>query len=586
LIIGQYMRICSRCHSTNPDEAAYCYFDGFSLLEPGAAPALSRLPHDFVFASGRHCRTYEELALACHEEWDTARGLLKDGSFRQFLTAAGRLDLARSADEATANADADVALDTFLVKLPVTGLPAPRLELEPRRLILGTMRIGETLETELRVVNLGKGLLLGTLTAAGGDDWLRLDGAVGGTVTIKAVRDQKVMLRVDTTTLSAPRDHSAHLTVISNGGIVEVPVRLSVIAHPFEQAPYKCAGTPRDLAVRMRANPKPAVALLESGEVARWFQLNGWPYPVNGPTAPGMAAVQQFFESMGLARPPAVSLSENALHFICTHPQAAVGQVSFQATERKWVYGRLSCDAAWVRLPSPAFSGPQKAGIFLEVDSSNLSAGRHEATVQVIGNAGKTLPLHVSVEVLGPPAPLPALREEWQPSSLWRAILKGALLGMVLRLVLAGPADLYARVIAVGGQGQPLPGTFAAWREAPVDAAFVKHFVQATWWLGAVAGAIMLARRGSHWADVPCGLIAGAAAGVAASGTLACLLPALDGPARLILQPIAAAASSARGATAVFAGTVGWLAVAVLSWAVLGALAGLELRWLRATRQT
>src|SRR5271156_2182253 len=73
LIIGQYMRICSRCHSTNPDEAAYCYFDGFSLLEPGAAPALSRLPHDFVFASGRHCRTFEELALACHEEWDTAR---------------------------------------------------------------------------------------------------------------------------------------------------------------------------------------------------------------------------------------------------------------------------------------------------------------------------------------------------------------------------------------------------------------------------------------------------------------------------------------------------------------------------------
>jgi hypothetical protein len=228
-----------------------------------------------------------------------------------------------------------------------------------------------------------------------------------------------------------------------------------------------------------------------------------------------------------------------------------------------------------VRLPSPIFSGPQKAGLFLEIDSSNLPPGRHEATVQVIGNAGKTLPLQISVEVLRPPAPPPRLR---QPSSMGRALLKGALLGMVLRLLLVGPADLYARVIAVGGQGQPLPGTFAAWREAPVDAAFVKHFVLATWWIGAVAGVVLLARRRSHWADVPCGLIAGAALGLAASGTVACLLPALDGPARLLLQPVASAASSVRGAAAVFAGTVGWLAVAVLSWAVLGALATFALR--------
>jgi hypothetical protein len=577
------MRICSRCHSTNPDEAAYCYFDGLSLLEPGAAPALLRLPHDFVFPSGRQCRTYEELALACHEEWDIARGLLQEGAFRQFLTACGRLDLARAADEAAANADADVALDTFLVKLPVTGLPAPRLELEPRRLLLGTMRSGETLDAEFRVVNLGKGLLLGTLAVAGGDDWLRLEGAVGGAVKIKAVHDQKVTLHVDTARVSAPRDYGAHLTVISNGGIVEVPVRLTVVAHPFPQAPYKGAGTPRDLAVRMRANPKPAVALLESGEVARWFQLNGWPYPVNGPTAPGMAAVQQFFESMGLARPPTVSLSDNALQFICTAPESAVGQVTFQAAERKWVYGRLSCDAAWVRIPSPVFSGPQKAALFFEIDSSNLAPGHHESTVHVIGNAGKTTPLRISVDVMRPAAPLPALQLPRQPSGFGHALLKGAMLGMVLRLLLAGPADLYARVMAVSGHDGPLPGTFAAWREAPVDAAFVKHFVLATWWIGAAAGAVLLARRGSHWADVPCGIIAGAAAGVALSGTCACLLPALDGPARFVWQPLAGVGSSARGASAVVAGTASWLVVAILTWAVLGAVSGLLLRCLRVT---
>jgi hypothetical protein len=308
-----------------------------------------------------------------------------------------------------------------------------------------------------------------------------------------------------------------------------------------------------------------------------------------------MAAVQQFFEGMGLARPPTISLSENTLHFICTQPESAVGQVTFQAAERKWVYGRLSCDAPWVRMPSAVFSGPQKAELSFEIDSGSLPAGHHEATVQVIGNAGKTMSLRISVEALRPPAPLlltalapvpltpaplPPLRLPSQPSSLGRALLKGALLGMVLRLFLAGPADLYARVLAVAGQGNPLPGTFAAWCEPPVDAAFVKHFVLATWWLGAVAGAVVLARRRSHWADIPCGIIAGAAAGVAASGTLACLMPALDGPARLILQPVAAAASSAHGAGAVVAGTAGWLAVAVLTWAVLGALTGCVTHWL------
>jgi hypothetical protein len=571
------MRTCPRCQNTNPDEAAYCYFDGFSLLEPGAtpaAPALNRLPHDFVFPSGRHCRTYEELALGCFDEWDTARDLLKDGAFRQFLTAAGRLDLAKAADEAAANPEADVALDTFLVKLPVTGLPAPRLELEPRRLLLGSMRTGETMEAQLRVVNLGKGLLLGTLAVSGGENWLRLDGAVGGTLKLKAVRDQWVSLRIDTARLQAPREYGAHLTVISNGGIVEVPVRLNVIANPFPLAPYKGAGTPRDLAVRMRANPKPAAALLESGEVGRWFESNAWPYPVNGPTAQGMAAVQQFFESMGLARAPTVSLSENSLHFICTHPESAIGQVTFQAAERKWVYGRLTCDVPWVRLSAPAFSGPQKAGLFVEVDSSSLPAGHHEASVQVIGNAGKTLPLRISVEVVRPQPPPPPPRVKAR-TGLGHAVLTGALLGLLFRLILAGPADIYARVIA---GGSPV-SSFAAWREAPVDAAFVRHFVLATWWIGALAGVIVLARRGNSWADVPCGAIAGAAAGVAVSGTLACLLPALDALARLAWQPIVTIAGPAP--RSVWVGVVIWFLVAALSWAILGAVVGLFLGWLR-----
>lgn len=599
------MRICSRCQNTNPDEAAYCYFDGFNLLAAAgdgaaAGPTAARLPHDFFFPSGRRCQTFEELALACQEDWSTACDLLKEGAFKQFLIAGGRLDLAKAAAEACSNPDPDVALDTFLVKLPVTGLPAPRLELEPRKFLLGTMRTGETLETEFRVLNLGKGLLLGTVAVADGAEWLRLEGAVAGTVHLKIVHDQRRTLHVSTKNLQAPREYGAHLTLITNGGIVEVPVRLTVAALPFPKPPYQGAGTPRDLAVRMRSNPKPAVALLESGEVNRWFQANGWPYPVNGPPAQGMAAVQQFFESMGLARPPSLKLSESEIHFLCMHPESALGQVTLNAVERKWVYGRLSCDAPWVRFTTPTFSGPQKAQVFLEVDSSALPAGRHEAIVQVIGNAGRTLPLRVSVDVtradsrLKPPtlqraiAPsLPSLTREARPMpqpqvevpepaaaprSLGRTILLGALLGFLLRLLLAGPADIYARVLTAPGQGSAT--TLGTWNEAPADAAFVKHFVLGTWWLGAVIGLVLLFRRRSHWADVPFGLIAGAAAGLALSGTLACLWPALDWLPRLVWQPLANAAGPSRGNPAVWIGAAMWVAVAALCWAVMGAALG------------
>src|SRR5208282_4003573 len=95
-----------------------------------------------------------------------------------------------------------------------------------------------------------------------------------------------------------------------NGGIFELPVRVDVTAHPFLHPPFHGAIIARDLAVRLRTDPKAAVPLLTGGEIARWFETNGWAYPVAGPTVPTLAAVQQFFESMGLAKPPRVLLAE------------------------------------------------------------------------------------------------------------------------------------------------------------------------------------------------------------------------------------------------------------------------------------
>ncbi|MBY0524339.1 MAG: hypothetical protein K2R98_13115 [Gemmataceae bacterium] len=606
------MQTCPRCQRVNPDEAAYCHFDGANLRDgSSAAPPSNRLPHEFVFSSGRHCKTYDEFALGCQDEWSDASELLQQGVFRQFFTSVGRLDLARAAEEARKHPDADVALDTFLVRLPVAGLAGPRLELEPRRVSLGTLRSGETMETQLRVVNLGKGLLLGTIAVTGGEDWLRIVGATAGTLQLKALRDQVVTLSVNTKDLAAPADHHGRLTVITNGGIVEVAVLLTAAAHPFPHPPYKGAGSPRDLAVRIRGNPKPAVALLEGGEVTRWFKLNGWPYPVNGPAAQGMAAVQQFFEGMGLAKPPALQLTEPELRLRCRQSESVLGQTTVHTPDRKWVYGRAVSEVPWIRFTTPNASGPQRATLYFEVDSSELTPGSHEGVVKVIANLGTTLTLRVSVEVTAPhktikkpspgrefpdeshaskaaappPArtkpvtvvsPPPPPREEPtlappvnQTTRRWPLgpVVSWALIALLLRLLLAGPADIYARVLTQGTEA----GTAATWRQAPVEALFVRHFVLATWWVGALAGVVILSWRGSRWIDIPCGLIAGAATGVAAGGTVACILPLLDAPARVAWRGIS---PLAEGAGAI-AATGLWLVVAVASWTVLGAVSGL-----------
>ena len=146
----------------------------------------------------------------------------------------------------------------------------------------------------------------------------------------------------------------------------------------------------------MRKNPKPAVALLESGEVERWFQANGWTYPARGPIAKGVAAVQQFFEGMGLSKPPQLQLSETEARYSCRYPEVARGQVTLRTTAKKWVYAHADSEASWLRVTTPSVSGPQQAVIQYEVDTSQLeSGGLHEGVVKLVANAGQKLNLRV-----------------------------------------------------------------------------------------------------------------------------------------------------------------------------------------------
>jgi hypothetical protein len=551
-------RVCPRCNHTNPEIAVFCYYDGAELVSlHGGAPVYGRLGREFVFPAGRHCSTFDELARGCQDEWPTARDLLRKGTFKQFFASTGRMDLARAAEEAMGNADADIGLTAFLSSLPVTPGQGPRLDLHPRRLVLGNLLAGETRDLQVTISNRGKGLLQGTLSVVDGGKWLRLAAGNDGTqCALRTAGDQHIALRVDTRGLAAAKSYGAKVRVVTNGGIVEVPAGMKLMPQQFQRAPLQGVRTPRDMAVKMRSQPKAAVPLLESGEVARWFNVNGWDYPVHGPHAHGVAGVQQFFECMGLSRPPPVRVSDAEVRVSCKYPTPARGQVSIQTAAKKWVYARVETDVPWIRVLNPDVAGPRQAPVSFAVDPRLVPGLRSaKGKLLVTANAGQILTVHVRADVRGAPGP-PGGR-------LLQPALVMALVLLVFRLVVTplveieGGGAAMARAVVDGPRdlGEQVVSTF------------VRSLALSTWWMGALAGVLLLWRRGGGVVDVPFGLVAGAAAGLVGGATLACLVVAGD------LLP--------SWFWSLLGGGAGywilWFPLVLLCWTVLGAAVGVFL---------
>ena len=173
---------CSKCRRANPADAAFCYFDGTLLNGHGAtgpvAAGRQAFAHPFVFPSGRQCRSYDELALACNDEWDEARSLLKQGYLERFLGGLGRADLAKAARDASGAPDQDRGLDDLLDKLPSDALQPPQLHVGTTEINLGTLAVGSDRRFEIHLENRGMRLLHGSITC---DDspWLSLGDGPG-----------------------------------------------------------------------------------------------------------------------------------------------------------------------------------------------------------------------------------------------------------------------------------------------------------------------------------------------------------------------------------------------------------------------
>ena len=122
---------CTKCSRVNPADAAYCYYDGSSSQRAGRR----RRPGDRVRVAAVSepvrlsrrpavCRNFDQLAMACQQNWSAALDLLKQGYLEKFLAGLGRADLAMAAREAARFPDHDRGLDQFLAKLPSQAVPA------------------------------------------------------------------------------------------------------------------------------------------------------------------------------------------------------------------------------------------------------------------------------------------------------------------------------------------------------------------------------------------------------------------------------------------------------------------------------
>jgi hypothetical protein len=400
---------CTKCSRVNPPEAAYCYYDGAVLGGLGriggpVSVATQLFANPFVFPSGRSCRNFDELALACHENWREACDLLNKGFLNSFFGALGRADLAAAARDAARFPDGERALDQLLGQLPSSVLAAGRLRVEPMELNLGTMQVGSDRAVQIHLHNQGMRLLYGTVTC---DEcpWLSIGDTLGTPQRhFQFDHESAVSVHVRGAQLrAAAKPLEGRLIVESNGGSVTIPVRVEVPVKAFPTGQLAGAKSPRQVAEKARSSPKEAAVQFESGEVAQWYKDNGWTYPVQGPSASGLGAVQQFFEALGLTEPPKVDVSERSVILRGDPGHQLRHVLRVETREKRPVYAYGKSNQAWLEVGKPQLNG-RVASIPLVIPNVPHRPGETlTAKVRVHANGNQRFTIPVTLEVGTPP---------------------------------------------------------------------------------------------------------------------------------------------------------------------------------------
>lgn len=402
------VQFCTKCARANPEDACYCYFDGFVLgngSRNGGPLAIGAqvFAQAFVFPTGRACRSFDELAIACQEEWKSARELLNQGYLEAFFGGIGRIDLVMAAKEASKFPDQDRGLDQLLGKLPSEVLAAPRLSVETKEVNLGVLKIGDSREFELHLENQGMRLVYGSVSCGDSKNvWLTLGDQPGTTEKhFQFGSEYKVKVKVCGDRLRAnAKPQETKLVIDTNGGRAAVTVRCEVPVKAFPSGVLAGARSPRDLASKAKANTKEAAPCFERGEIEEWYKANGWSYPVTGPVASGLHAIQQFFEALGLVKPPVVVINTREISWSGSPGDRLACEIKVESQEKKPVYAHAVSDVPWLQ-PEKAKLNGRVATISVVVPAVPDKPGRTltgRLTVQSNGSQRFDVPVTLAVQ--------------------------------------------------------------------------------------------------------------------------------------------------------------------------------------------
>jgi hypothetical protein len=397
--------VCPRCSRRNPAEASFCYFDGVGLA--GARGPLHvgsvAFPRPFVFPNGEACASFDQLVMGCQRNWALARDLLRGGQLEPFLAGIGRLDLAQAARLAGRAPDPDRALDELLGKLPSEVLQPARLQAEPSTVNLGRVTPGKDTQFDLVLANQGMRLLFGAVACD--CDWLALGDGRGQKV-FQTQAEVTIPVRVLGNKLRAgAKPYEGRLCIDSNGGTTTVTVRAEAPVRPFPSGVLAGAVAPRDIAVKAKAHPQEAALLFEQGAVEQWYKDNGWDYPVQGPAGSGLGAVQQFFEALGLVKPPKVTISGAAVTLQGAAGQRLEHRLKVRTEEKRPVFAHGWSDQPWLSVGPPQFQGPL-VELSLETTVPPRPGERLEARVTVRANGNQRFVVPVTLAVADEPLPV------------------------------------------------------------------------------------------------------------------------------------------------------------------------------------
>ncbi len=401
--------VCRHCSRHNPPQALFCWFDGVALetgrpadvvLPAGARP----FPLPFIFPSGRTCRNFDELVLACEALWNDTQELLRGGDLAAFLSGLGRTDLAQVARQAARHPDRDRGLDDLLARFPSSARTPPLLSVGPAEVNLGQLDRTSVRSFQLRLENSGMGLLTGSL-ACDNTPWLTLGDAPGrpGQKLFQTRHEQIISVHVNVKALPAgDKVLEGRIVVESNGGTTVVSVRAEPLpVQPFPEGVLAGSRTPRQIAEKARAHPREAALLFERGAVAAWYARNGWVYPVQTPASSGLAVVQQFFEALGLVKPPRVEVSPLTVELSGAPGSRLETTLLAHTLEKRAVWAHAISDAPWLQ-PCPALLDGRTARLPLVVDNiPSLPGSNLEAIVHVTANGNQRFSVHVRLNVLG-----------------------------------------------------------------------------------------------------------------------------------------------------------------------------------------